>query len=375
MDLGDKIETLAQDALFDVCAPGERHRWGQGDLRRWITPTALPGGRTEPHFKVLLSNACEKDCAYCANRRGRDFARASFQAEELAQAFYQMWRNKLVTGLFLSSGVHGGWSRTMEAMIATVEILRAKHRFHGYVHLKLMPAVDKATVERAVQLADRVSVNLEAPTPERLARLAGGKDFYQELLTPLRWVSEMRERHGADLLPLGHTTQLVVGASGETDQEILTTADSLYRELRLARVYYSAFRPIEDTPLEDHPPTPPMRQHRLYQSDLLLRRYGFQPQELVFDERGNLPLETDPKTLLALREPHRFPMEINLAPRADLLRVPGIGPRAASRIIELRRQSAFRSLEDLKKVGASAQRAAPFVLLEGGRPPFQLRLF
>jgi len=375
MDLLDKLARLAQDARFEVCTPGGSQGWRREDPRRWITPTVLPAGRVEPHFKVLLSNACEKDCAYCANRCGRDFQRVTFRPEELAETFYQIWRAKLVTGLFLSSAVHGNSSLTMERMISAVEILRQKYNYQEYIHLKLMPGVDKATVERAAQLADRVSVNLEAPNPERLARLAGKKDFYGELLTPLRWVSEIQESKGRALLPLGHTTQFVVGASGESDKEILTTVGGLYRELKLTRVYYSAFNPIEDTPLEDHLATPPIREHRLYQSDFLLRHYGFTLQDLVFDQQGNLPKETDPKTLAALHQPELFPVEINTAPREELLRVPGVGPRSANRIVELRRKGAFRSLGDLKKVGASAQRAAPFVLVDGKRPPFQLSLF
>ncbi len=375
MDLLEKLESLGQDARFDVCTPGGSQGWRQEDPRRWITPTVLPNGRVEPRFKVLLSNACEKDCAYCGNRCGRDFQRVSFRPEELAETFHQMWRAKLVTGLFLSSAVHGKSSLTMERMISSVEILRGKYQYQGYVHLKLMPGVDRATVERAVQLADRVSVNLEAPNPERLARLAGKKDFYEELLKPLRWVSEIRESKGRDLLPVGHTTQFVVGASDESDEEILTTVSGLYRELRLARVFYSAFTPIADTPLEDHPPTPPIREHRLYQSDFLLRHYSFTLKDLVFDQQGNLPTETDPKALAALNQPERFPVEINSALRQELLRVPGIGPRSATRILELRRSGAFRSLGDLKKVGASAQRAAPFILLDGKRPPHQLSLF
>jgi predicted DNA-binding helix-hairpin-helix protein len=376
MEIDQKLLALSQDAQFDVCSPTEPQvSRREADLLRSITPTRLPDGRVEPRLKVLLSNACEKDCAYCANRCARAFRRVTFRPDELARAFYEMWRARLVTGLFLSSAVIGNWSITMERMMSTVEILRQRYDYRGYIHLKLMPGTDKATVERAVRLADRVSVNLEAPSPARLAALAGKKSFYEELVAPLRWVTEIRRREGGDLVPLGHTTQLVVGAADESDKEILTTAAGLYRELGLARVFYSAFRPIEDTPLENHPATPPLRQHRLYQSDLLLRRYGFGLDELPFDQGDNLPLDADPKVLAALRQPHRFPVEINTAPRRELLRVPGIGPRSAARIVESRHYGAFHSLTDLKQVGASVQRAAPFILLDGRRPSFQLRLF
>ncbi len=375
MDPLEKIEALTQDARFEVCTPGDSTIQGKDDPRRWISHAVLPTGQTVPLFKVLLSNACERDCAYCANRCGRDFRRTSFRPDELAATFYQMWRAKLVKGLFLSSAVHGSSQLTMDREIATVEILRTKYKYAGYIHLKVMPGTDRATVERAVQLADRVSANLEAPSPERLARLAAKKDFYEELLTPLRWVKEIRQDRDKEVLSSGCTTQLIVGASGESDLEILTTAAELYRELGLTRVYYSAFRPIPDTPLQDHPATSAIRQHRLYQSDFLLRHYGFTTKDFVFGEHGDLPTETDPKILAALHQPACFPVEINMASREELLRVPGIGPRSARRILEWRRGGCFRSLADLKKTGVSVRRAAPFILLDGQHPPYQLSLF
>ncbi len=375
MDLLDKINALTQDARFEVCTPGDGTDQRQDDPRRWISHAVLPNGQTIPLFKVLLSNACERDCAYCANRCERNFRRRSFRPEELAETFHQMWRANLVRGLFLSSAVRGSSAATMDGEITTVEILRTKYKYQGYIHLKLMPGIDRATVERAVQLADRVSANLEAPSPERLARLAGKKDFYQELLTPLRWVKEIRQEQDRKVLSSGCTTQLVVGASDESDIEILTTAAELYRDLGLTRVYYSAFRPIPDTPLQGRPATPAIRQHRLYQSDFLLRHYGFTAKDIVFGEHGDLPAETDPKTLAALHQPERFPVEINMASREELLRVPGIGPRSASRILQWRGEGSFRSLADLKKTGVSVRRAAPFILLDGQQPPFQLSLF
>ncbi|HUW97085.1 MAG TPA: radical SAM protein [Anaerolineae bacterium] len=374
MDLHEKVQSLTQDARFDVCAPGSATGFSGQDHRRWIAATVLAGGRVEHHLKILLSNACERDCAYCANRNGRSFRRTSFEPEELARAFHQMWSSGLVTGLFLSSAVRGSPALTMEREIAAVEILRTKHQFRGYVHLKLMPGTDRATVERALELADRVSVNLEAPNPGRLARLTGKKDFYHELLTPLRWVNEIRERRGPGILRSGSTTQFVVGASSESDEEILSTVSQLYGQLGLARAYYSAFRPVVDTPLQDHPATTAIRERRLYQSDFLLRHYGFRLQDLTFDESGNLPTETDPKTLAALQHPGRFPVEINRASREELLRVPGIGPRSAEHILQMRCQGALRSLGDLARAGASASRAAPFILLDGRQPPTQPRL-
>lgn len=375
MDTEERVRCLTEDARFEVCAQGNVGGPGVDDLGQWIYHAVLAGGRTEPHLKVLLSNACERDCGYCVNRWGRDFRRASFRPEELARLFHQMWQARMVRGLFLSSAVVGNSALTMEREIATVELLRGRYGFRGYVHLKLMPGVDKATVERAMELADRVSVNLEAPNPERLARLAGKKEFYSELLTPMGWVREIEEHRGPGLLPAGHTTQFVVGASGESDRELLSTVSELYGQFHLRRVYYSAFKPVPDTPLEDQPATLPIREHRLYQSDFLLRHYGFTLEDLVFDAQGHLPVEIDPKTLSALHRPEGFPVEVNAASRSELLRVPGIGPRSVERILHMRGQGTLRSLKDLKKSGASVGRAAPFILLQGRRPAFQPRLF
>jgi predicted DNA-binding helix-hairpin-helix protein len=375
MDTEERVGCLTADARFEVSAPAGVAACGPDDPRRSIYYTSLVGGRREPHLKILLSNACERDCGYCVNRCGRDFRRASFRPEELARLFHEMWQARLVKGLFLSSAVVGNSALTMEREIAAVELLRGKYGYRGYVHLKLMPGTDKATVERAMELADRVSVNLEAPNAERLARLAGKKEFYSELLTPMRWVREIEEHRGAGLLPAGHVTQFVVGASGESDREILSTVSELYGQFHLRRAYYSAFKPVPDTPLEGQPATPAIREHRLYQSDFLMRHYGFTLGDLVFDAQGQLPVETDPKTLSALHWPERFPMEVNTASRSELLRVPGIGSRSAERILHMRGQGTLRSLKDLKKSGASVGRAAPFVLLQGRRPAFQPRLF
>jgi predicted DNA-binding helix-hairpin-helix protein len=256
-----------------------------------------------------------------------------------------------------------------------VELVRKRYAFPGYVHLKILPGATFAHVERAVQLATRVSVNLEAPNAERLARIAPRKDFAANLLQPMHWVKSLIEASGGCLVPAGQTTQFVVGAAGESDREILMTTAQLYRGMRLARAYFSAFQPVVDTPLESHPPTPPLREHRLYQSDWLLRQYDFTFEDLIFDEAGNLPREADPKMIWAQVHPERFPIEINRANREELLRVPGLGPRSVARILRLRRQGAFRTLTDLKKIGAVASRAAPFILLDGKRPPYQMSLW
>jgi predicted DNA-binding helix-hairpin-helix protein len=345
------------------------------DLKPWLTHVIRSDGKRMPVVKTLMTSACEKDCFYCATRRGRNsLRRETFKPEELAAGFHQIHKKGLAEGLFLSSGVVGGGTRTMEKTIAAVEILRRKYEFRGYVHLKLMPGAEQGAIERALQLADRVSVNLEAPNTERLALLTSTKLFTDELLAPLLVARKLINANPA-YAGKTMTTQFVVGAADESDREILSMVTHLYRELQLARAYYSAFSPIVDTPLENRAPTPPIRQHRLYQTDFLLRRYGFTYDDLVFDAEGNLPAHRDPKLLWALQHPERFPLEVNHVSREALVRVPGIGPQSAQRILRVRRLRHLTTIEDLRRLGADAKRAAPFILLNGKKPVQQLPLF
>jgi putative DNA modification/repair radical SAM protein len=376
MDTHSKVEMLGRAAQYDVCgeACGTQASRLRDDLDRWIYPAVMPDGKRVKLLKVLQSNACANDCYYCANRVGRDCSRVSFSPDELARAFDQMQRHRLVDGLFLSSAICGRATQTMDRMLATVELVRHKYRFPGYVHLKILPGVTEAHVEQAVRLAHRVSVNLEAPNSERLGRIAPGK-LLQELVEPLRTVHRLRVESGGRLAPAGQTTQFVVGASDEPDLELLQTVSQLYREVGLHRAYFSAFQPVPDTPLAEHSATPLWREHRLYQSDFLLRQYGFAFEELVFDETHNLPRRADPKRMWAMAHPERFPVEVNRASREQLLRVPGIGPRSAGRILRWRREGRFRTLTDLKKAGAVVTWAAPFVLLNGKQAPHQLQLW
>lgn len=375
MDTIEKVQPLGEAARYDLCgACGESHRV-KDEVGRWIYPAALPDGKTVKLLKILLTNACDNNCLYCFNRKDRDFPRTSFKPEELAYLFDQLYRAEMVQGLFLSSAVHGSPDRTMEQMIATAEILRRNYLYRGYIHLKIMPGASWGCVERATQVADRVSVNLEAPGQKWLRRLAPDKEL-DDLLAPLRWVRRLLEDGGERRVRrAGQTTQFVVGAAGEPDKEILQTTERLYREVKLARVYFSAFQPLEGTPLEDRPAAPLLREHRLYQTDFLFRRYGFNLKELIFDEEGNLPLEADPKMAWALHHPQLFPVEVNRATKEELLRVPGIGPRSASQIIKGRRLGWLRTLEDIQRLGAVAKRAAPFITLNGKRPAFQLSLW
>jgi len=344
----------------------------------FIHPAKLPNGKNIKLLKTLLTSACERDCYYCPFRSGRDFRRATFKPDEFASLFINLHYAGAAEGIFLSSGVAGGGMRTQDKLLDTADILRNKLGFRGYIHLKIMPGAEKAQVERAMQLADRISVNLEAPNSERLARLAPHKVFIEELLRPLKWVDEIRRSQPAYKGWNGRwpstVTQYVVGGSDESDLELLTTTSWLHKNVHLGRAYFSAFSPIRDTPLENKPPTDPLREHRLYQASFLLRDYGFELEELPFIGDGNLPLPTDPKMAWAQTNLSGRPLEINSAERSQLLRVPGIGLKGANAVLQARRAGKLRDLSSLKKLGVVAERAAPYLLLDGRRAPTQMAL-
>jgi predicted DNA-binding helix-hairpin-helix protein len=344
-----------------------------------IHHAVMPGGKTIALLKTMLTSACERDCYYCPFRAGRDMRRATFKPDELAKTFSELNRARVAEGLFLSSGLAGGGARTQDQLIDAIDILRTTHHYRGYVHLKIMPGAERAQVSRAMQLADRISINLEAPNTRRLADLAPHKIFLEELFKPLRWADEIRRTQSPHLGWNGQwsslVTQFVVGAVGESDLEILSTTAYLIKQLRLARAYFSAFSPVRDTPLENTPAENPWREHRLYQSSFLLRDYGFDLEDLPFAQNGFLPLDVDPKMAWARQNLADQPLEINRADRRELLRVPGIGPKGVESILTARRTGTLRDLQDLKAIGVLAQRAAPFVLLNGRRPNWQLSLW
>jgi len=365
MEVQDRLETLVDAARFDVCSYNGPHDIGRAPAR-FIYRAALPGGGSICLFKVLLTNVCTNDCAYCVNQVGRDVRRTSFLPEELAKVFMQLYSKKMVQGLFLSSGIAGNASRTMEAMIKTVAILRYRYKFPGYIHLKILPGASFDYVEEGCRLANRVSVNIEAPTVEHLARLSSRKDLYEGILEPMRWVKKLKAANER-LVPGGQTTQFVVGAAGETDRDILHTSQALYNELELRRIYFSAFRPVGNSPLEGQPPTSPLREHRLYQTDWLQRVYGFTPGEveLALGKTGNLSLGRDPKLTIAQKQPWLFPVDVNIASYDELLRVPGFGPTSAKRIVETRRDHSIYSVEQLRKMRISVRKAVPYIWFRG----------
>jgi len=377
MDLQQKVETLSKTAALDCEGPpllsrAERKAQFIGGSRVFVTH---PQRGKIPLMRIMQTSACERNCYYCPFQAGRNYQRVSLTSDELATAFSQMQQRKLVDGLFLSSGIIGGGAKAMDKMLDTVEIIRRKLEYRGYIHLKIMPGAGEAQIEQAVRLADRLSINLEGANEVRLAQLAPKKDFWQELLPPLYWLGQNKARLGPWLKPPSLTTQFVVGPAGEKDQELLTTASQLYREANLARAYYSAFHPIKGTIFEDKAKTPALREHRLYQADWLLRFYGFDLTELPFDRQGNLPLKKDPKLAWAETNLAGQPVEINRAGRAELLRIPGIGPKTADALIAARRLGGLNDLQQLKQLGVQANRAAPYILLNGRRPEYQLQLF
>jgi predicted DNA-binding helix-hairpin-helix protein len=345
----------------------------------FVHPAVLPNGQHIKLLKTLLTSACERDCFYCPFRAGRDFHRATFRPEEFSRLFIKLAQKGIAEGVFLSSGITGGGMRTQDKLLDAADIMRHKLGFRGYIHLKIMPGAERSQVERAMQLADRVSINLEAPNNNRLAKLAPHKQFTEELLQPLKWVDEIRRTQPGYKGWNGHwpssVTQFVAGGAGESDLELLTTTDYLYRQLHLRRAYFSPFNPIEDTPLENQLPTPVIREHRLYQASFLLRDYGFDLEELPFENDGSLPIQTDPKLAWAQKNLAESPIEVNLAERTALMRIPGIGPKGAEAILKARRQVKLHDVASLKKMGILAERAAPYLLFDGRRASYQPQLF
>ena len=373
MDTAEKLEQLAAAAGHDVASTSPTSATGRRRPRGAPTaPAPVPGvchvaEGGGPLLRVLMTDRCEHDCHFCPLRASAPRRRTGFEPEELARTFGQLRDAGRVDGLYLSSAVDGSPDRTMERMLDAVELVRAREGFDGYVHLKLLPGVSDAVVEAAARLASRVSINVEAPNGAYLERLGTGKDMARDILRPMRLLHRMEQEGN---LPSGISTQYVVGAAGESDREIVSSVRWLSEELGLRRAYFGLYRPTPGDGLVDHPAAHPNRQARLYQADWLTRMYGLPHDDVTdaFDTRGNLPLGVDPKVSIALARPERFPLDVNHASREELLRVPGIGPVSADRIVTLRRSHRFTDLTQLKRAGVAVGRAAPFVLIDGRQP-------
>ncbi len=375
-----KLVQMGEAAQYEPAGDqpiSERRRapYQSQSLAECITNVATPAGR-KPVLKTLLTTACERNCYYCPFRAGRSKTkRLTFSPDELAKGFDTLQRAGQVDGLFLSSGIIKGSVTTQDKIIDAVEMVRHKYHYSGYVHLKVLPGIQYDQLYRAMQLADRVSVNLEAPTQERLNELAPKKEFTRELLTMLQWAERLRQQHPEQQLART-VTQFVVGAVGDTDLELLSLSQRLYHEMGLTRAYYSGFTPIVQTPLEHVTATDPMREHRLYQASFLLRDYGWSVEELAFLANGNLSIETDPKQAWAEQHLRHDPVEIMTATRAQLLRIPGIGPTTADAILRARHRGRITDLSHLRNLNIRApEKAAPYILLNGRRPLTQQTLF
>jgi predicted DNA-binding helix-hairpin-helix protein len=301
----------------------------------------MGGGKTIPLLKSMLTTACENNCRYCIFRQPRNLQRHSFSPEEMASAFMKIANRGLVQGIFLSSGIIGGGVRSQDRLIRTIEILRDKFQYRGYIHLKVMPGAEEAQIERAMQLCTRVSINLEGVTPARLKFLAPMKNLYGDLFPRIQMMGRFRKnqmQNHTDKRAASIVTQFVSGAAGETDAETLQLSEILYRQYGLARVYYSGFQPVPDTPLENHPGMNYTRYIRLYQASFLMRDYGFEMEELPFQNGGYLPLDADPKLAWARENLSECPVELNYAGIETLLCIPGIGKLGAERIYNGRKE-------------------------------------
>ncbi|MEK6711326.1 MAG: radical SAM protein [Nitrospinota bacterium] len=337
-----------------------------------VFPVVLSQGRVMPLLSTLMTNACSYGCAYCPLRASRDVPRYAFSPEELAGAFMSLRRAGRAEGLFLTSGVPGSGVTGVDRMIAVAELLRGRHGFKGYIHLKMLPRAGAAQLERAAQLATRLSVNLEAATEPGLRALAPEKELGADLLPALRRIGgiarELRaEGRPGGPLEAGVTTQFIVGAGGESDATVLRASHALQREGLLRHAHFSAFVPVAETPMEGLPAQPKLREHRLYQAEHLLREYRFPFEDLPLGGRGDLPLEEDPKLAWARRHPEFFPVELATAVYEALLRVPGVGPAWARRLVEARRKVHLRGFEDLARLGPLRRSAAGWLTLRGKR--------
>lgn len=388
MTLEEKLKILADAAKYDVaCTSSGAKRRNDGTGLGNAVPSGIchsfsADGRCISLLKILLTNECIYDCRYCLNRMSNDVLRTSFTPEEICRLTVEFYRRNYIEGLFLSSGVVKSPGYTMELLYQTVRRLRTEFHFQGYIHLKAIPGAPPELIEKAGFFADRMSVNLEFPTAESLRRLAPHKSR-KTILAPMRQIQQKAKENkyelalrkgGARFVPAGQSTQMIVGAAGESDYQILTAAEALYRQFAMKRVFFSAFVNVNmDTSLPMVPRDPVLlREHRLYQADWLLRFYGFEARELLSPGRPDFNVLLDPKCDWALRHLEQFPVEINRADYHTLLRVPGIGVRSAGKIIRARRYGML-TFEDLKKMRVVLKRAVYFITC-GGRMMYRTRL-
>ncbi len=368
MDTHDKLQLLADGSQYDLacagCVTEEQHRKRSADGERWLYPVSLPSGGKTVLLKTLLSNVCTSDCKYCPFRNDQDVRRCSMTPDEIAKVFMQYARRDQVTGLFLSSGILSDADTTMDRLAATAKILRRRYRYRGYVHMKIIPGSSKAAIDDMLSVANSISLNVEVPTAAAMAKLSSTKDYHEDIVQRMRYISQQTAK-GSRYANVRQTTQFIVGAAGESDRQIVDATFGLYRRLKLDRVFFSAFQgsvgdaslmgsmAAADAPAPGEALT---REHRLYQTDYLLRRYKFDAEEIPMDDCGQLSLEEDPKLVWARQHPEFFPLDINRADRYELLRVPGLGPVSVKRILDTRKGGG--KVRRLDKIGRMGKRLA-----------------
>jgi putative DNA modification/repair radical SAM protein len=368
-DIFEKMEILADSAKYDVScsSSGSENNYKTGQIgathKSGICHTFTADGRCVSLLKVLLTNYCIYDCAYCINRKSNEIKRAAFAPRELADITINFYKRNYIEGLFLSSGIIDSEDHTMNLLLRTLKILRHEYKFNGYIHVKLIPGSDEKLIEQVVSLANRVSSNIELPSDKSLKLLAPNKTK-EMVLQPLKLARDISLEK--DTKPIGMSTQLIVGATPESDRDILKLSSTLYDKALLKRVYYSAYIPVNDDKnlpsIINKPPL--LREHRLYQADWLLRFYQFSWDEIVNDETPNLDEELDPKSFWALNNLQYFPMEINKVSLDELIRIPGIGVRGAYKILRARRYKSL-DFDDLIKLKISLKRAKYFITCKG----------
>lgn len=388
LDIAQKLSILADAAKYDAScsSSGGKRRSslngkgiGSTTGGSGICHAYAPDGRCISLLKILLTNSCIFDCHYCINRRSSNVRRARFTAAEVVDLTLDFYRRNYIEGLFLSSGIIHSPDYTMEQITEVARALREDHDFRGYIHLKTIPDASPDLVTRAGLYADRVSINVELPTRSGLQALAPEKSETR-IETAMGFMhtaiadgtdARHRYRHAPAFAPAGQSTQMIVGADSANDRDIVSRAAGLYRRFELRRIYYSAFSPIPDASAVLPPSRPPlMREHRLYQSDWLLRFYAFAPEEVAAaadPDTGMLPLDIDPKLAWALKFRDQFPVDVNTAPKELLLRVPGLGPRAVQAIVQARRWRRLR-LEDIGRLTVSVKKLRPFLITDDWRP-------
>ncbi|WP_287585846.1 putative DNA modification/repair radical SAM protein [Candidatus Borrarchaeum sp.] len=375
----EKLKILGAAAKYDLCASTASNRAnsyskfnkaGMGNpVASGVCHSFTPDGRCVSLFRVLLTNQCSNDCAYCINRVGRECLKASFEPKELVRVFLGLYERNYVEGLFLSSGMPRDPEIAMEKTLEVVELLRTKHYFNGYIHLKLIPGANYDQIKRASAITDRLSMNIEAPSQSRLSELSSTKRMMTDILKRMKWIKTLAEREDK-YVPAGQTTQFVVGAAGESDLEILERMEKLYCQMDLKRAYFSAFDPIGQTPLEKNPKTPVIREVRLCQADFLYRHYDFHFRDLknVLNENNMFNLSKDVKLCYAFQNLDRYPIDVNNEDITlkELLKVPGIGPTSARRIIKAKKAGyRFKKLKELARIGVVIKRATPFLEING----------